>query len=308
MTGRALVIGGGGATGVAWALGILSGLAAAGVRLADADLMIGTSAGAMLGSQLAGGVDAEELYLAQLDRYRGDAPTRMGRGALAKLAWALTRYRDPRQARATVGRMALAAHAGPEATRRRAIESRLIAHDWPERRLLITAVDAVSGDLVTFDRHAGVPLVDAVAASCAVPGVWPPVDVAGRRFIDGGLRSPANADLADGCDRVVVLAPITRGFGPVSGVVRQVAELSRGPRVVLISPDPASRRAIGPNPLDPAHRPAAARAGRAQAARVAGVVAAAWCLSSVVTPRIPAQRRPSSDASQRGHWRSTRRG
>jgi NTE family protein len=122
-----------------------------------------------------------------------------------------------------------------------------------------------------------VPLVEAVAASCAVPGVWPPVTTGGRRFIDGGVRSVANADLAAGCDRVVVLAPLVRGFGPLTGVAEQVAQLrAAGAEVELVSPDAAALAAIGRNVLDPAHRPAAARAGRAQAAGVADAIGAVW--------------------------------
>ncbi|WP_213454729.1 patatin-like phospholipase family protein [Rhizomonospora bruguierae] len=313
MTGRALVLGGGGVTGVAWALGVLSGLAAAGIRLADADLVIGTSAGALLGSQLAAGVDVEELYRAQLDTPPAEPPVRLGRGTLARLAWALYHYGDPRQSRAAIGRIALATHDGhgaePAVRRRRAVESRLIAAEWPRRPLVIAAVDAVSGDLVAFDRAAGVPLADAVAASCAAPGVWPPVPIAGRPMIDGGVRSPANADLAAGCDRVVVLAPVARGLHPAGAVASQVTDLPGRPRAVLLSPDPLARRWVVPNP---AYRAAAARAGRTQATRVAATVAAAWmqpCPVSAASapPRTPVQRPPSTAGSLPARRRRVRR-
>jgi NTE family protein len=127
---------------------------------------------------------------------------------------------------------------------------------------------------VVFDRERGVGLVDAVGASCAVPGVWAPVTIGDRRYIDGGVRSPVNADLAAGYDRVVILAPVTASFGPTTRVGRQIAGL--GAQVVLVRPDRAAKRAFGRNVLDPARRGPAARAGHAQADQEAARVAAVW--------------------------------
>jgi NTE family protein len=173
--------------------------------------------------------------------------------------------------------MALSARTVPEAQRRAVIEARLPAHDWPAGRLLVTAVDAESGQFMAFDRDAGVPLVDAVAASCAVPGVWPPVTIDGRRWIDGGMRSSANADLAEGYERVVVLAPIPTGFGPMTKVGDQVARLrAAGSQVATVTPDRDARRAIGRNVLDPGRRAVSARAGHTQAATVAAEIRAVW--------------------------------
>ena len=128
-----------------------------------------------------------------------------------------------------------------------------------------------------FDGDGGVSLVDAVGASCAVPGVWPPVTIGARRFVDGGMRSTVNADLAAGARRVLVLAPTSAAFGPMPRLSAQVAELrAGGARVVVVTPDAAARAAIGRNVLDPARRAGAARAGRAQAAVVADEVSALW--------------------------------
>ena len=125
--------------------------------------------------------------------------------------------------------------------------------------------------------HSGVPLVEAVSAGCAVPGVWPPITTGGRRYVDGGMRPPVDADLAAGCERVVVLAPITRGIGPMVGVRSQVAALwAAGARVELVSPDAAAIAAIGRNVLDPTHRLASARAGRAQGAALVTVIGNTW--------------------------------
>jgi NTE family protein len=92
--------------------------------------------------------------------------------------------------------------------------------------------------------------------------------------VDGGMRSAANADLAQDYDRVVVLAPIPRGVGPMASVDAQVTGMVS--RVAVVSPDKESRTAIGKNVLDPAARAPSARAGRAQAASVAQRVAEVW--------------------------------
>ncbi len=274
---RALVLGGGGITGIAWELGLLAGLAERGVDLTGSDLIIGTSAGSVVGAQIATGVSVEERYAAQLVDPTGEIAASMGRATMLRFGLAFLSSRDPQRVRARLGRLALRARTVPEQERIDVIARRLPVHDWPERALRITAVDARTGEFRVFDRESGVPLVDAVAASCAVPGVWPPVTTGGRRYVDGGMRSPVNADLADGSDRVVVLAPITRGVGSMIGVAPQVAALrAAGSRVALASPDAAAVRAIGRNVLDPARRAASARAGRAQAAAVAAGIAEVW--------------------------------
>jgi NTE family protein len=95
--------------------------------------------------------------------------------------------------------------------------------------------------------------------------------------MDGGIRSGANADLAEGCARVVVLAPMPRSFGPMAGVAGQVEQLRRtASEVALVTPDAAATQAFGRNVLDPAARSAAARAGMAQAASVLATVREAW--------------------------------
>ena len=273
---RALVLGGGGVTGVGWEIGLLCGLAAAGVAVEAADVVVGTSAGSVVGAQLCSGVPLDELYERQLASPTGEVAARLGLGVLMGFA-ASGLGRDARAARARLGRRALRASTVPEGERRAVIEGRLLRHEWPERpRLLITAVDADTGDAVVWDGDSGVDLVDAVAASCAVPLVWPPMTVNGRRYIDGGVRSPTNADYANGCSRVVVLAPTTAAVRRSGRVTRQLASLGPQARTVVCAPDAQARAAIGRNVLDPARRAAAARAGHRQAADVAGAVKAVW--------------------------------
>jgi NTE family protein len=278
-TGRALVLGGGGITGIAWEIGLLAGLAEAGVDLTGAELVVGTSAGSVVGAQVTSGAVIEELCARQLEPPSAERVARLSRAALARYGWAMLRSRGRDvEFRRRVGALArAAADAGltpTEEERLAVIGSRLVADAWPDRRLVVTAVDAETGEFRTFDRGSGVPLVSAVAASCAVPGVYPPVTIDGRRYVDGGMRSSANADLAEGAERLVVLAPIARGVGPLTSVDAQVTGMVA--RVAVVSPDEASRRAIGRNVLDPAARRPAAEAGRAQAAAVVDPVREAW--------------------------------
>jgi NTE family protein len=275
----ALVLGGGGITGIAWEIGVLAGLAEAGTDLSGADLVVGTSAGSVVGAQVTGGEQLEAMYQRQLAPASGEKAARLNRATLTQFGWAMLRSRGRDvEFRRRIGALALAAErAGltpPEQERLDVIGARLGGKEWPERDLVVTAVDAHTGEFRTFDRDSGVPLLHAVAASCAVPGVYPPVTIDGRRYVDGGMRSSANADLAQGYDRLVVLAPITRGFGPMASVDAQVTGLVS--RVAVVSPDAAGRAAIGRNVLDPAARAPSAKAGRSQAASVAERIAEVW--------------------------------
>ncbi len=275
---KALVLGGGGVTGIAWEIGILAGLAERGVDLTDADLVVGTSAGSVVGVDVRSGTGLSDLYKAQTQpRGSSEIYARMGLGVMLKYLQAMAFTKQPEAARAKVGAMALRAKTETEEARRRVIESRLPVLDWPAGKLQITAVDALTGDLVVFDAASDVRLLDAVGASCAVPGIWPPVTINGRRYIDGGIRSAANADLAAGCERIVIIAPLVSGYGPIASPVNQARTLSEaGATVTVIKPDKAALRAIGKNVLNPARRPAAARAGYVQAESVAQEVKAVW--------------------------------
>jgi NTE family protein len=273
---RALVLGGGGVTGIAWETGLLQGLAEAGVDLTSADLVVGTSAGSVVGAQILSGVTLPDLYLDQLRDATGEITAKIGLGAMARFVIAFAWPGDERAGRARIGRAAIKARTVPEAERRAIIESRLPRRSWPERRLLITAVDAETGEAQVFDKDSGVALTDAVAASCAVPLVWPPITIGGRRYVDGGIRSAANADHATGCDRVVVLAPVEFALRRSSRISSQLASLGAGVQSLVVRPDAQARKAIGSNTLDPAHRVASARAGYAQAATLVESARAIW--------------------------------
>ena len=221
----ALVLGAGGVTGVAWELGILFGLQKAGLELVTADLIVGTSAGSMVAAEVTSGVALSELYARQLRATPNESSVRLTSLAVARFLWSALTTREPLRYAQKRGRTALAAKTMSEAERLAVLEQRLPSKEWPARRLLIAAVDALTGAFTTFDASCGAPLSHAVAASCSVPGVWPPVTIGARRYIDGGIRSPVNADLAAGCERVVIVAPMSRGIGPSVPLAAQVEAL-----------------------------------------------------------------------------------
>jgi NTE family protein len=268
--GQALVLGGGGVAGIAWMTGLLAGLADAGQDVTGADLLIGTSAGAAVAAQVGSGLSLDALFARQVDpalQAREISVEVNMTEIAAEFAALLAGATSAQDVQRRVGAYALAASTVSEADRLAAVGSRLPSPLWPARRLLLVAVDAETGETRVFDRDSGVDLVDAVAASCAVPGIWPPVTIGGRRYVDGGIRSSDNADLASGQARIVVLSPLGPDSPfptplPLRTVVAQLR--SEGSAVTVIAPDEASVAAIGTNPLDPATRIPAAEAGRAQ--------------------------------------------
>ncbi|MFF8309210.1 patatin-like phospholipase family protein [Streptomyces lydicus] len=273
--GRALVLGPGGLLGTAWMAGLAHGLRREGVDLGEAELTVGTSAGAIVAAALSGGQNLE--LFATPAPVTGPRPRTDARLMGEVFAVLGDPGLEPAEARRRVGRLALDS-ADPEAeqallTVRRA----LIGTDtWPDRPLLITAVDAATGDPVIWDRSSGVPLTQAVAASSAFPGVAPPVTVQGRRYMDGALRSGTNADLARGCRALLVIDPMAHLHPrePVDAELLDTdsldAKLSVAgtDTVVTIAPDPASVRVLGSDLNDPAAREPAFRAGLQQAADV----------------------------------------
>jgi NTE family protein len=273
---KALVLGAGGITGAAWEVGLVAGLAAHGPDLTEADLIVGTSAGSLAAAQLTSGIGLAELYAAQCAPSEVAVTAVMGRALMLRYGLAVFTPGTAARARKRLGRVARASPPLAEEERRAVIAAWLPSHEWPAQRLVITAVDARTGECATFDAASGASLIEAVSASCAVPGVWPPVRINGRLWMDGGMRSAANADLAAGFDRVVVLAPLWRGMRVMPAALRQCQQLAAaGSAVVLVTPNAESVAAMG-NLLDSAGRAGAARAGYAQAQAALPDVAALW--------------------------------
>ncbi len=275
---RALVLAGGGVAGIAWELGVLLGLTDADPALAswvlEPDLVVGTSAGSSVGAQIASGTALSDLYAAQLAPRSAEIPVDLDlERFVAELQAATAGATSAADVRRRIGGFALAATTVPEADRRAVMAARLPRHDWPQCDLRIVAVEARTGDRVVFTSESGVGLVDAVAASCAVPGVWPPMTVGERRYVDGGVWSGANADLAAGADRVLVLSP-TLPEGPTMlgrPLADELADLGDA-RVHVIHADDASVAAFGTNPLAATTRGPSALAGRAVGRAAAAAV------------------------------------
>lgn len=273
----AVVLGGGGIAGVAWEAGILLGLQQAGIDLSAADIVVGTSAGSIVGSYLASGTD-----LSALAALAGTPAADPGPGGAAGLDEILTVMAplfdatlDPVAARRQVGATALAADTGGEDEHIERIAALLPERQqWPRRRFLVTSVDAGSGELAVWEAGSGAPLDRAVAASCAVPGMFPPVTIGGSRYLDGGVRSITNADLATGASAVLVLDALGYLL-PREPLAAELASLGAGSTVVL-TPDETAAAVMGASLMDPAVGAPVLAAALAQAASCADDVRARW--------------------------------
>ena len=293
---RALVLSGGGPVGIAWEAGLLAGLAEGGVDLATADYILGTSAGSFVGSQLAMGRKAADMagaILKEADRVSPAvaAGSRPGGGApnlgvlFQKMAEARSGERDPKEVRREIGQFALEAKTMDEESFIKSFGRQLsetAADAWPSRGYACTAVDAETGEFVVWNADSKVGLARAVASSCSVPGVYPPITINGRRYIDGGMRSGSNADLATGHELVVVVGLRTAGDAEMSARMRAPLEKEMqvlrdgGARTELILPDDASVAAFGLNLMDGRVRPSAAKAGIEQGRALAPALKDVW--------------------------------
>jgi NTE family protein len=292
---RALVLHGGGSAGNAWEIGVVAGLSDAGLDVTEADLIIGTSAGSTAAAMITSATPAELLaaILSAAPRQRpGPAGPDGGRAPVGpvgnhmeitgRIIAAAENAADMRRAMGAAALEMDAASDGSGQTRWRAtVAARLPSQRWPQRPILITAVDADSGEPVVFDRHSGVDLADAVAASTANGFGVPPYRIGDRRYIDGGYRRNENADLAAGYERVLVLSPFGgRSRHPLEWGMQLAAQVDElragGSRVETIFPDADSLAAFGDNMMDPSTRPPAARAGYDQGRGLAGDLTKFW--------------------------------
>ena len=285
MTRTALVLGGGGVTGIAWELGILKGLADAGIDLSTADLVVGTSAGSVVGAQITSGRSVDDLYETQLEPADREIGAKLSRFTMLRMLPPILLPGSGNKKRARVGAMSMRAHPPGGDKRVAVIRSRIGVTEWPDRELKVTAVEAESGRFTVFDKDSGVDIVDAVASSCAVPLVWPAVTIDGKHYIDGGMRSTANADLAKGADTIVVIAPLPQAFSKATSIRAQL-DRTGATRTKVIVPDSEALVEIGKNVLDPAKRADAARAGLRQAATVLDKVRAVWAGAPEVGPGV----------------------
>jgi NTE family protein len=295
---RALVLHGGGSAGNAWEIGVVAGLLAGGLDVTEADLIVGTSAGSTAAAQITGAPAAELLAAIASEAARqqagpaGPAGPAGGPGRIVPAAnhmeitsQVIAAAADAADMRRRMGAAALEADTASDGTAqarwRATVASRLPSQDWPDRPVLITAVDAATGEPAVFGRHSGVGLADAVAASTSNGFGVPPYGIGGRRYIDGGYRRNENADLAAGYARVLVLSPFGgRSRHPAEwgmDLATQVGELrAGGSRVETIFPDGDSLAAFGGNMMDLSTRPPAARAGYEQGRGLAAELIEFW--------------------------------
>ena len=246
---RAVVLAGGGLAASAWELGIVTGMADAGLDVRDADLFVGTSSGSRVALHLASGADHEEAIERRL---RPGPPSSAGPSVSG-------------------------------ASRREIVAAQLPTTTWPEKRLLIAVVNANTRERRAFDRDSGIDLVDAVIATTASSG--PPVLFQGEHYIDGGVHSTDNADLASGVDRVLVLALKRPPEIPQTSVLSldETVKMLRdsGSLVEVIQSDDDTQAALAAagGVLNPSISAPAARAGRAQGRRIVGERVSAFWLS-----------------------------
>jgi NTE family protein len=288
---RALVLGGGGPVGIAWEAGVAAGLEAEGVNLGLAERVIGTSAGSFVGAQLASGRSALSLYEAQLALGEKDAAERAeGKPAsaermpkpdlgplIALFMKPMAEGETPQDRLKAFGALALATDTITEQAFIEGFGGSLVGLAWPAS-FACTAVDALSGEFRLWDAASKVALAPAVASSCSVPGIFPPITIDGRRYIDGGVRSATSIDLAKGAKRVLALAVIGR-LGRDMQLARVQAEidtLSPDGEGLLIAPDDASLDVFGMNLMVANDRAGIARAGFEQGRREAARVQPFW--------------------------------
>lgn len=285
-----LVLGGGGVVGIAWEIGVLAGLQRAGaLPAAGPDVVVGTSAGSVVGSRLALGHDLDAL----VDEQRAPAPrpaaTEGPPARTGDLSAVMEIFGALRQApevtpevTKVVGAKAMAATTPPEDRWIASFEAS-VGTAWPPARdLRIATLDCESGERRIWSAaDAGdAPLATAVASSCAVPGMFPTVGIAGRRYTDGGVWSVTNADVLvdDHLDAVLLVVPTAAAAAQQAGrhtAFEVEAELleAAGVRTATITPGPTFGTEIGlMNLMNPAYRQAAVDVGLADGEAAAATV------------------------------------
>lgn len=274
---RSVVLGGGGAVGLAWEIGLLAGLVEGGLQVTEADTVIGTSAGAFAGAALTGDQGVKAAYIRLMESQPAEIPAQFDQDLQSAYQEAYTgAQEDPQKTTLKLGRLARSKTPAVEREARcGVVKARLATDKWPSN-LNMTALDADSGKLCILKHDSGLTLQQAAAASGAVPGVWPVEQTDGHSYIDGGMISTTNVHLAAQYDVLLVIAPISTNLGGLPGIHAECAQIKSRSHVALITPDAASLEEFGPNLFDPSRRAAAALAGYKQARAEAEKVLYAW--------------------------------
>jgi NTE family protein len=280
---RALVLAGGGYAASAWEIGLTTGMADAGIDVRNANLFVGTSAGARVALHLVSGVALEEIFQRRASPSSQPAerpPTVDWVKIRADLARAKQAGGSPTEILQRIGALVLAVAVGNGSDRRPIVTNQLPMQTWPERRVLMAVVNAETGERRAFDRHSGIDLVDAVIATTAFIG-WPPTLFQGQHYMDGGFYSSDNADLATGFDRVMILALPSGPAFPSMSLVSLDAAVNTlrggGARVEVVHPDENALAALSSGGLmNPTVSAPVAAAGRAQGRRIAEAISSFW--------------------------------
>ena len=270
-----MVLAGGGYAASAWELGMVTGMADGGLDVRSADLFVGTSSGSRVALHLASGVAHEEAFQHRLqpEPPSSERPAVVDWAGLREsVAGAKQAGGSPTEILQRIGSLAVAAASGRiGSSRREIVAAQLPLKTWPEKRLLIAAVNAETGERRGFDRDSGIDLVDAVIASTASFG-WPPTLFEGEHYIDGGFYSTNNADLATGFDRVMILAMKPPPGVPIPSMSLVTLEETvkalrdNGALVEVLHPDENTLAALAAagGVMNPAISAPAAMAGRVQ--------------------------------------------
>jgi NTE family protein len=279
----AIVVGGGGDRVIAWQVGVLAGLADAGVDAGAAMAILGTSAGSVAAARLAAGIDART----DADRIAATPPVAVPNQLRRSVAEAVPKVQAIVWGNGVLGNEAEhRRRAGQLAIRQRGVLSvrahverqatRLPDVDWPPN-LGLVVIDADTGERVVLDAMSGVGLVEGVAGARAVPGLVEPVRVGDRRVIDGALSSATNADLLlDGADLAIVImaTPWWAQAGSLEARWNEALEAERSAlatrwvRVVVVHACSAAGEAMGEDLMSTDGAPSAVVVGREQGAEV----------------------------------------
>ncbi|AGZ26048.1 MULTISPECIES: patatin-like phospholipase family protein [Staphylococcus] len=248
---RALVLGGGGITGIAWESGVLAALIENGMKISQIDKIFGTSAGAFVGAVLSNNQDMKSYY-----HYLNENKDPNEQTKLKKEVYEMWRqaYIQGGNNQESIGRLLgeMIDQVQPVISmkeRKKAIAKRLNDSKWTSQ-LVITAINARTGQLETINQQIGMDLIDSVAASEAVPGLWPHVTMNGKDYIDGGMVSSTNACLAKDFKQILIIAPLTQKIGKLPNVFDDEITLSNTSDVYTITPDEFSKSIIGDNIYD----------------------------------------------------------
>lgn len=230
-----LVLGGGGLVGMAYHAGALKALSDRGVDPGAADVLVGTSAGAVMASYLAAGWTADDFFDYANGRHPDVVKESSDRNGNLNVFVPLWSSPAERVARSIGSMFAVVSSRGylrrvtggrvPAPFLRRRFPSGLFSSTearlrlqedlpatWPRPNLFLCAADLYSGKRVAFGHPDApeAPFPDAVLASTAIPGIFPPVRIRDRQYVDGGIVSATSLDLAvaEGCQAIICVAPL----------------------------------------------------------------------------------------------------